>query len=220
MSNLKLNKPYFTEIYKTMFQASNDMKKGLDLLQNIEQPIVSIFGSHRPGPEDKYYKHAYELAYKLGQKNFAIITGGGPGIMFAANAGAKEAGASSIGFQSEGLAEMEPADKSILTDLEFTHFLFSRRFVMSIKSDAMVYYPGAYGTLTEMFENVALISAHLIDRVPIICVGREYWQGLIDWLLQQLIQNDFAHDPQDYIDIITIEDDVDKIVTKITNSIK
>jgi uncharacterized protein (TIGR00730 family) len=219
MSNLKLNKPYFTEIYQTMFRASDDMKKGLDLLKNIDQPIVSIFGSHRTPPEDKYYKHAYELSQKLGQKGFAIISGGGPGIMFAANAGAKEAGGASIGFQSEGLAEIEPADKSILTDVEYTHFLFSRRFVMTIKSNAMVYYPGAFGTLTEMFENVCLIATHLIDRVPIICVGREYWQGLIDWLLPELIKNDLAHDPQDYINIITIEDDIDKIVEIIKTSI-
>jgi len=216
--NLKINSPYFTEIGWSIKQVDSDMKDGLNLLTDINQPIVSIFGSHRIKTEDSYYKHANNLAYKLGGRGYAIMTGGGPGIMHAANSGAMKANSPSIGLRSDALIGEEPGDDSVLTHRCLVHFLFSRRFIMSIKSDALVFYPGAYGTLTELFEDIALMSANLVDNVPVICVGKDYWQGLIDWFYKEINEKKLAENPKNYIDLIKIEDDIDSIIKIIGSS--
>jgi thymidylate synthase len=211
--SLKINSPYFTEIDWSVNRVSQDIKDGLLLLSDIQNPIVSFFGSHRLAPGTEYYEHANKLANLLGKKDFAIMTGGGPGIMRAANLGAKTAGASSIGLRSDALMDKEPGDDNALTHQVIVHFLFSRRFIMSIKSRALIFYPGAYGTLSELFEDLALMSANLVDKVPVICVGSSYWSGLINWFQEEVIKNNLAEDPQKYIDLIQIEDDLDKIVS-------
>jgi len=207
----KINNPYFTEIDWSSRRASDDIKNGLQLLADIEQPIISVFGSHRTGIEDKWGQHAYNLSKCLGERGYAIMTGGGPGVMYAANAGAKEVNAPSIGIRSDALIDKEAGDDSVLTHTAVVHYLFSRRFVISIKSDALVFYPGAYGTMTEFFEDVALMSANLVDVVPVVCVGKEYWIGLIDWFKEQIKKNDLADDAEKYLSYIHIEDDINAI---------
>ena len=128
----------------------------------------------------------------LVKRGYAILSGGGPGIMHAANSGAMEAGAPSIGLRAELLEEQEVTDKIFTHKLSF-HFLFTRRFIMSIKSEALVFYPGGYGTLNELFDYAVHMQTNIIDTVPIICVNKKYWQGLFDWLKENPLKKDFFY---------------------------
>lgn len=145
------------------------------------------------------------------------MTGEGPGIMEAANKGAIDVNAVSIGLRSDALIDEEPGNDSVLTHKHLVHFLFSRRFIMSIKSNALIFYPGAYGTLTELFENTALISANLVDRVPVICIGKKYWEGLINWFKKEVEINHLTSNSKKYLEIIKIEDDINEIIKIIKN---
>ena len=134
---------------------------GLTLLNKINEPIVTFFGSHKVTPENEFYQQARHTAFELGKRGYAILSGGGPGIMHAANSGAMEAGTPSIGLRAELLEEQEVIDKIFTHKLSF-HFLFTRRFVMAIKSEALVFYPGGYGTLNELFDYAVLCKQILL----------------------------------------------------------
>jgi hypothetical protein len=182
---------YFRNIVKTVEDVDKEVAEGLRILDGVNRKIVSIFGSHATEKTDKYYMHCEETAYRLGLKKYAILTGGGPGIMQAANIGAMRAKTISIGFKA-GLLKKE---QSIANDI-FTHytsfkFLFARRFSLAIKSQALIFYPGGYGTLNELFEYVTLIQTHMVDPVPVVCVNRKYWEGLFKWLKSQTLKHGF-----------------------------
>ncbi len=214
--NLKINNLYFTEIDWSVRKASTDIKEGLKLLATIDQPIATIFGSHNIKQDDPLYKHASELAFHLGKRGYAIMTGGGPGIMHGANSGAMHANVPSIGLRSDALINEEPGDDNVLTHKALVHFLFSRRFIMSIKSDALIFYPGAYGTITEFFEDVALMSANLVDVVPVVCVGSDYWKPLLDWFTVEIERRKFTDDSKKYTSMVRIEDDIESIIKIVT----
>jgi uncharacterized protein (TIGR00730 family) len=177
---MKFNKDYLNSKY-TADLAAREITAGLDLLHKINQPIVSVFGSHKPEAGDRFFDIAKELGLKAGLKGYAIVTGGGPGIMQAANEGATEAKAVSIGIKA-GLIKGEDMNEHIFTNELSYHFLFVRRFILSIKSNALVFFPGGYGTLNELFEFIVLIQLGFIEKVPIICIDREFWDGMFKWL--------------------------------------
>jgi uncharacterized protein (TIGR00730 family) len=177
---MKINKEYLNTKY-TADLASKEITEGLDLLNKINQPIVSVFGSHKPTAGDKFFDIAKEFGRLAGLAGYAVVTGGGPGIMQAANEGATEAKATSIGIKA-GLIKGEDMNEQIFTNELSYHFLFVRRFILSIKSDALVFLPGGYGTLNELFEFIVLIQLGFIDKVPIICIDREFWDGMFKWL--------------------------------------
>jgi uncharacterized protein (TIGR00730 family) len=185
----KHNKKYLNSKW-TVKHVSRELDSGLKLLNKIDEPIISIFGSHRPKPGTKYYKHAYALGYELGREGFAIVTGGGPGIMEASNKGAMDAGAVSIGIKA-GLIKKEKTTDDYFTSMLSYQFLFVRRFIMSLKSNALVFYPGGFGTLNEFFEYVVLIQLAFIDKVPVICVDKNYWKGMFEWLKTVPKKEDF-----------------------------
>lgn len=216
--HLLMNKRYFTDCVWSAQKASDDIQRGLVLLSEIEQPIVTFFGSHSVEGGAPLYKHANELAFRLGREGYAIATGGGPGIMHAANAGATRAGVPSIGVRSDALIDDEPGDNSVLTHIMLVHFLFARRFIMSIRSSALVFYPGSFGTLDEFFESVALMSAHLVDRVPVICVQSDYWMPLFAWFDEKIGQYGFTDNPKEYMSMIHVEDDLERIARLVNRS--
>jgi len=190
MSILHKNKEYFADVNKTVQKVNEEINDGFILLNKISKPIVTFFGSHRVAPENKYYKDAKKVAYELGENGYAILSGGGPGIMHAVNSGATEAKAPSVGLRAELLTEEKITDPIFTNELSF-HFLFARRFIMSIKSEALVFYPGGYGTLNELFEFAVLMQTGIVDTVPIICVNKKYWQGLFKWLKNNPLKEDF-----------------------------
>ena len=150
-------------------------------------PCVSIFGSARTPKENPYYKLAVDTAAAIVRSGYGVITGGGPGIMEAANKGASEAGGTSVGLNIE--LPFEQSDNPYIDDdksLDFDYF-FVRKVMFVKYSQGFVVMPGGFGTLDELFEAITLIQTNKIEKFPIILVGTSYWEGLIDWIKKVLL---------------------------------
>ena len=169
-----------------LFRIMSELVDGFDTLASIGRPAVSIFGSARTKPEDPYYKIADKIAYDLAEAGYAIITGGGPGIMAAANKGASVAEGISVGLNINLPFEQEPNPFSNIM-LNFKYFFV--RKVMFIKySMAFIGMPGGFGTLDELFESLTLMQTRRIKRFPIILVGSDFWSGLEEWIKSKLLE--------------------------------
>jgi uncharacterized protein (TIGR00730 family) len=211
MEGLHKNKQYFNDSQWTVEEAGKELADGLALLEDISGRIVTIFGSHKTTPSDPFYAHCEQVARALGKEGIAIVTGGGTGIMEAANKGAMAAGTPSIGLKAALLSNEKSMD-DIHTHTHEFQFLFIRRFLLSIKSDALIFYPGGYGTLNELFEYLTLIQTGIADKVPVICVGRAYWKGLFDWLKEYPLKNDYFIADAGDIELVTLVDEGDEIL--------
>ena len=193
-----------------IFRVMAEFVEGFDKLAKIG-PCVSIFGSARTLNEHKYYKIAEEIAANLVRKGYGVITGGGPGIMEAANKGANSEGGKSVGlniklpFEQHGNIYIDP-DKSINFD-----FFFVRKVMFVKYSQGFIVLPGGYGTLDELFEALTLIQTRKIARFPIVLVGRTYWQGLVDWLYDTMEVKEKNISPGD-IKIMNIVDTAEEAV--------
>ena len=216
MSRLHKNKEYYDKTDWTVEKVREEINKGLALLSKIDRKIVTFFGSHKIPVNNEYYKNCKSIAFELGKRNYAILSGGGPGIMHAANSGATEAKAPSIGLKAELLLGEKVTDPIFTNELSF-HFLFVRRFIMSIKSEALIFYPGGFGTLNELFEYAVLMETGITDKVPIICVNKKYWGGLFNWLENHPLKKDFLiHDRKDF-ELLHFADNFDEIIDIIEN---
>ena len=172
---------------------------------------VSIFGSSRVRPEDEYYKKAVYLARRLVEKGFAVITGGGPGIMEAANRGAAEGGGKSVGMNIRLPFEQKPNPYANIR-IEYKYFFV--RKVMFVKY-VMVYVvmPGGFGTMDELFEAVTLIQTKRIKAFPVILMGSDYWNGLLDWVRATMLSEGKIQ-PED-MELLQVMDDPDQVVKHI-----
>ena len=202
------------EIFKIM----GEFVEGFERLSKIG-PCVSIFGSARTDPENKYYAIAEELAYQLTQHKFGVITGGGPGIMEAGNKGAKRGGGKSVGLNILLPFEQEP---NIYIDndkiINFDYFFV--RKVMFIKyAQGFIVLPGGYGTLDEMFEALTLIQTKKSGKFPIILIGTEFWSGLINWIKDVLLKEENNISEED-LDLIKIVDSPKEAVKQINEFYK
>jgi uncharacterized protein (TIGR00730 family) len=169
-----------------IFKIMAEFVEGYEKLAIIG-PCVTIFGSARTNPEHRYCKLAQEIAYKISKSGFGVITGGGPGIMMAANKGAKMAGGKSVGLNINLPFEQEP-NPYIDHDKLLTFYYFFIRKVMFMKySQGFIVLPGGFGTFDEFFEAVTLIQTRKIARFPIVMVGTEYWKGLMDWINDKVV---------------------------------
>lgn len=159
---------------------------------------VTIFGSARTNPKNIYYKIAVQTGYLLAKQKFAVITGGGPGIMEAANRGAKKAGGISVGLNIDLPTEQKP--NPYQTHPIRFHYFFCRKVCFVKYASAFVLFPGGYGTLDEFFEAITLIQTDRIDRFPVILVGKKHWQGLEKWIHKTLVKNALIspNDPELY----------------------
>jgi uncharacterized protein (TIGR00730 family) len=171
----------------------SEFVQGFDKLASIG-PCVTIFGSARAKPGSHHYKLAEEIAYLLTKKGFGIITGGGPGIMEAANKGAHFAGGISVGLNIE-LPHEQKHNEFIDPDklITFKHF-FSRKVMFIKYAQGYIVLPGGFGTCDEMFEALTLIQTKKSLRFPIVLVGKEYYKGLIDWLKETVLYNEYISD--------------------------
>lgn len=198
-----------------LFRIMSEFVDGFDTLAGIKGPAVSFFGSARTNPEDSYYQLTVTIAKELSRQGYAIITGGGPGIMEAANKGATEAGGDSIGLNINLPFEQEP---NIFTNLPLSFKYFFVRKVMFIKyAQAFICMPGGFGTLDEAFEALTLIQTRRIKPFPVILVGSEYWSGLLDWMKKKLLALDRVDD--DDMAIINVMDQPEQIVAYIKKTI-
>jgi len=199
------------EIFKYMAE----FVEGFETLTKIG-PCVSIFGSARTKPNNKYYKLAKDIAYLLTQHGFGVITGGGPGIMEAANLGAQKGNGKSVGINIE-LPFEQSANQFIDQDKLITfRYFFTRKTMFMRYSQGFIVMPGGFGTLDELFEAITLIQTGKIDHFPIILVGKSYWQGLIDWTKKVMLDGEKNISPED-MKLINIVDTADDAVEIINN---
>ncbi len=162
-----------------MFRIIGELVEGFDTLSGVE-PAVTIYGSARVKPRDKLYTKTEDIAYRLGKLGFSIITGGGPGIMEAANKGALKAGVKSIGLNIE-LPEEQVCNAYATKSVTFHHF-FVRKVMLVKYATAFVIMPGGIGTLDELTEVLTLIQTRKIRPFPVILFSSSYWRGFLDWL--------------------------------------
>jgi len=190
-----------------VFKIIGEFVEAVEALHRIG-PAVSIFGSARTEPKDPTYKKAEELAALFAKEKFAVITGGGGGIMEAANKGAVEAGGTSVGLNINLPFEQHPNPYANVR-LDFNYFFI--RKVMFVKyAHAYIIMPGGFGTLDEFFEAMTLIQTHRIKPLPVIMVGSDYWSGLFEWMKSRLLVDNRIS--QDDLDIFQIMDDPHEIV--------
>ncbi|MBI3874901.1 MAG: TIGR00730 family Rossman fold protein [Verrucomicrobia bacterium] len=174
-------------------------------------PAVTVFGSARTPTTDPYYKASVELARGLAKHGLAIITGGGPGIMEAANRGAAEAKGKSVGLNIE-LPFEQVCNRYANVPINF-HYFFSRKVCFVKYSMGFVFMPGCFGTLDEFFEVITLVQTQRISRYPLILFGKKYWSGLMKWMDTTLEKGDFIS-PGD-LDLVTVTDDVQEAINLI-----
>ena len=185
----------------------DEFAKGFAALAGITRG-VSIFGSARVRADDPRYALARDIGRRLGERGFAVITGGGPGIMEAANRGARDAGACSVGLNIELPFEQGPNPYQDIA-LMF-HFFFARKVMFVRYAAAFVVFPGGFGTLDELFEALVLIQTRKIREFPVVMVDTGYWDGLFAWMRERLV-GDGMIAPED-IDLMRCTDDPDEVV--------
>jgi len=186
-----------------IFRIMAEFVESFEILSAIG-PGVTIFGSARMLPDAPFYPKAVELAHGLAKNHLAIITGGGPGIMEAANKGANQAKGKSVGLNIE-LPHEQKGNRYINVPLHF-HYFFSRKVCFVKYSIAFVFMPGGFGTLDEMFEVLTLVQTGRIPRYPLILMGKEHWSGLIKWMKSRLEEKTKFISPGD-LDLFTLTDD-------------
>src|SRR4030042_4380988 len=198
-----------------IFKIMSEFVEGYEKLARIG-PCVSIFGSARTEPGTKFYKLAEEIAYQLTQYGYGVITGGGPGIMEAANLGAKRGKGRSVGINIDLPFEQEPnlfidSDKLIT----FDHF-FVRKTMFVKYHQGFIVLPGGFGTFDELFEALTLMQTEKIGRFPIVLVGKEYWGGLLAWIRESLLELQQNINVED-LDLFKLVDNADDAVAHIND---
>jgi len=198
-----------------LFRIMAEFVEGFDTLAGLKGPAVSFFGSARTKPEEPYYELTTKIAAEFAIYGYTVITGGGPGIMEAANKGAAEAGGNSVGLNINLPFEQDP---NIFANLPLSFKYFFVRKVMFIKyALAFICMPGGFGTLDEVFEALTLIQTRRIKPFPVILVGTEYWSGLLDWIKEKMLSTDKI-DNDDMV-IFNLMDDPAEIVSYIKKTV-
>jgi len=191
-----------------IFRVMAEFTEGFEELASVG-PAVSIFGSARTKPDDPFYKLAEQTASELAKAGFAVITGGGGGIMEAANKGAADAGGQSIGLNIELPMEQIPNNYQNIS-LDFRYF-FIRKVMFLKYAHGFIVFPGGYGTMDEFFESLVLIQTLKQATFPVILMGNGYWEGLVDWLKTKMLGEHQYINPED-LDVFTMVDDVQTAV--------
>jgi len=192
-----------------VFKIMAELVDGFETLSKIG-PCVSIFGSARTKPDHKYYRLAEEIAYQLTKKGFGVITGGGPGIMEAANKGAHFAGGRSVGLNI-ALPFEQMANPFIDQDkfINFDYF-FVRKVMFMKYAQGYVVLPGGFGTLDELFEAITLIQTHKLVRFPIVLAVKDYWEGLLTWIKDRMLEEKKISEKD--LDIFSVVDTAEEAV--------
>jgi uncharacterized protein (TIGR00730 family) len=190
-----------------VFRIMGEFVEGFEAL-SARGPCVSIFGSARTWATEQEYMACVETARKLGEAGFGIITGGGPGIMEAANQGARQAGVASIGCNIE-LPFEQGTNPFVDIAVDFRYF-FVRKTMFVKYSEAFVIFPGGFGTMDELFEALTLIQTGKIRNFPVVLFGTEYWRGMMEWIRGTMVPN--RKIAEDDLDLIHLTDDPDEVV--------
>ncbi len=192
---------------------SKEFKKGFKFIENYYES-VTFFGSTRFTENNQYYKDARELAARIVKElGYSVVTGGGPGIMEAANRGALEAGGESLGHLIE-LPDGQPINKYMTSYISY-HYFFVRKVMLGFSAEAYIFYPGGFGTQDEFFELLTLIQTRKIKSVPLICVGTDYWQGVIELMKEQMVTRGTIDEKE--LSLFQVTDNHDYIMEIIKN---
>jgi uncharacterized protein (TIGR00730 family) len=189
-----------------IFRVMAEFVAGFDLLRKYDL-AATVFGSARSLPTDRWYKEAHKLSYMLAKHGFAMITGGGGGIMGAANKGAYEAGGASVGLNIR--LPHEQHLNSYVTDSETFQYFFPRKVMLSFASEVYIYFPGGFGTLDEFFEILTLVQTGKIARIPIVLVGKSYWDPMVAWCKTTLLMEHKTISEKDF-DLFVVVDSADE----------
>ncbi|MEY3220864.1 MAG: hypothetical protein RIT27_2221 [Pseudomonadota bacterium] len=191
-----------------VFQIMAEFVEGFEQMANIS-PAITIFGSARFKEDNPYYKLAEEIGYELSKAGFAVVSGGGPGVMEAANKGAFQGPSPSVGLNIR-LPHEQHSNPYQNVSLEFRHF-FARKVMFVKHASAYVVLPGGFGTLDELAEILTLVQTGKTRKIPIILVGTDFWQGFLDWIKKALLQETHTIDAED-LKLITLVDDANSVV--------
>jgi uncharacterized protein (TIGR00730 family) len=198
-----------------IFKIMSEFVEGFEKMSKIG-PCVSIFGSARTKPDNKYYQLAEEIAYKLVKEGYGVISGGGPGIMEAANKGAHRGNGKSVGLNIALPFEQKHNDYIDLDkNISFDYF-FVRKTIFLKYSQGFVAMPGGFGTMDELFESLTLVQTNKIAQFPVVLVGSEYWNGLLDWLRTSMMETEKNINPAD-LDLFKVVDNADDAVKHIVD---
>jgi len=201
-----------------IFKIMSEFVEGFETMSKIG-PCVSVFGSARTKSDNKFYKQAEEIGYLLTQSGYGVISGGGPGIMEAANKGANRGGGKSVGLNIE-LPFEQSANSFIDNDKLINFDYFFVRKVMFVKyAQGFIVLPGGVGTLDELFEAITLIQTQKIGKFPIVLVGKSYWEGLLDWIKTTMLEKEKNISIED-LDLINVVDTPKQAVAIINNFYK
>lgn len=205
----------------SVFKIMGELVEGYEKLSQLG-PCVSIFGSARTKPDDKYYKKTIEISEEIVKLGLGVITGGGPGIMEAANKGAQNAGGVSVGLNIE-LPFEQTHNEFIDSDkiIDFDYF-FVRKVMFVRYAQAFVVMPGGFGTLDELFEAITLIQTNKIEKFPVILYGSDFWSGCIDWLRQTVCKkfNNINSDEMLLFELVDSKEQIINILKKFYNNKK
>ncbi len=198
----------------TMFKVVSEFVESFDRMNKIG-PCISIFGSARTKPEHPYYQLGVDVAKRMIDDGYGVITGGGPGIMEAANKGAFLNGGASVGL-SINLPKEQGFNKYIDMDkLSSFNYFFVRKVIFVKYAQAFVVLPGGFGTLDELFEVLTLIQTKKISRFPVILVGKKYWEGMMEWIKNVMLEEERNVNPEDLdlVQIVETPDEVSKLIS-------
>jgi uncharacterized protein (TIGR00730 family) len=170
---------------RNVFAIAEEFRTGFEAVDRIDRPGVSVFGSARVRPDSEVYETARRIGRLFAESGFAVVTGGGPGVMEAANRGAQEGGGLSVGFGIE-LPHEQSANPYLDISLTFKHF-YARKTMLVKAAEGFVMMPGGFGTLDEMFEALTLIQTGKVFNFPVVLFGQEHWSGLVEWINERLL---------------------------------
>lgn len=203
-----------SERLKRTQRVSDELQKAFEFIKNYPKS-VSFFGSSKSQSTNPEYKRAQNIAHRIvTELDYSIVTGGGPGIMEAANKGAKEAGGRSIGFTIQ-LPQEQAINPYVTESIDFYYF-FTRKVSLAFSAEAYLFFPGGFGTLDEFFEIITLVQTHKIEPVPIILVGNSYWKSLEKFIKKELGEKGMID--ADDMNLYTITDDEDAILEIVKNA--
>jgi uncharacterized protein (TIGR00730 family) len=187
---------------------AREFLQGFEAVDRIDRPAVSVFGSARVRESDPLYAQAVEVGRRLAEAGFAVVTGGGPGLMEAANRGAHEAGGLSVGFNID-LPHEQHENPYLDIAVTFHHF-YARKTMFVKAAEGFVILPGGFGTLDELFEALTLIQTGKVMNFPVVLLGRHHWQGMLDWSRERLLEHGFVS--SDDVELLHLTDEVGEAV--------
>jgi uncharacterized protein (TIGR00730 family) len=196
------------ELERHVLMIAEEFRAGFEAVDRIDRPAVTLFGSARVREGDPAYEHARDVARRFGERGWAVVTGGGPGVMEAANRGAQEGGGLSVGFNIE-LPHEQRSNGYLDLSLTFRHF-YARKTMFVKAAEGFVVFPGGFGTADELFEALTLIQTGKVMHFPVVLFDSEYWEELLEWMRGELLAQGMIS-PDD-VDLLLVTDDPEEAV--------